>query len=376
MHYFDYAASTPMFKEAIEVLSKSCENDFANIAAVHKMAKKLNEEVNDIRLEVLKLFGLSSRKYKVFFTSSATESNNIIIQNFKNSDKYCFCNPTDHSSILLPVKKIFEDKIIKFPMLEYGIPDYSAISNIDLQNCSLVVTSMVNGQNGALIDGEKLSTLLKSKNKITHIHYDLVQTIGKCDFDLSKIDFDSITISSHKLGGPKGIAALIIKNDLRLNPLMFGGGQEDGIRPSSVAVPLIKSFIYALKKAHLERNEHIEKMLNYKKRFLSELQNKFPDIIVISPESSIGNIISLIVPKIFGDVIVRNLEIKDIIISTSAACSSKKKFDDYLLEFIIPAEYHKNLLRISMGHLTSDNDIAQLTRGLLDVLNLLYSIKR
>lgn len=344
MIYLDYAASAPISDEVLALLNKSMKEDFANASSAHKLGKELSRKVAKARTTFLDF--LNGSGFDFYFTSSATESNNTIIKGLKLEvgDEVLY-SKADHPSVSVPV-----ETLEKKNAYEHGSID--SILEKTTDKTKLIVLSHVNNQSGEIFDVLDAAEKIKNKNSGVHIHVDGVQSFLKIDFKLNKM-IDSYTISSHKIGGPKGISGLYLKQNTIITPLLSGGAQEQGLRSSTLSVPLIFAFEKAAKLATLAIQKNTEMAHLFKKKVSESL---------MGIESLFHNtspfIFTFKVTGISSDIILRHLEIKDIFISSSSACSSKVKGDNPTFKALgIDKKYHKNILRVSWGEGTSEKEI-------------------
>ncbi|EQC45468.1 cysteine desulfurase family protein [Bacteriovorax sp. Seq25_V] len=360
MFYFDHAASTPINAEAYEILCKSLQEDFANPASKHKLGVDLSKKINGAREEILATLKL--RDSNLIFTSSATESNNQVIKNFSKRGKVIFYE-TDHPSVTNSV----EESAIGLKLSD------DIIEQLD-ESVSLVVLTLVNPQSGLIVDIETIAKKVKAFNSNIAVLIDAAQAIGKIPFDFSKDPklYDYITIAGHKLGGPRGIACLVYKKeDKKLKPLLFGGGHEEGLRSSTPSTALILSLARAVTLAIRDIEDNYARITLLAKKLEEGLEVVHPNIslpfkeVVTSPY-----IISVLFKGIPSDVLLRHLEMKKVYVSSTTACSSKiKGFNPMLAALGIEEKYHKNILRVSLGHSTTEQDVDGFLSAFNQVIN-------
>lgn len=346
MIYFDHAASTPMDDGALQLLCTNLKNDFANPAAKHKLGLSLNKKIDSARAQILEIFGL--KNFDVIFTSSATEANNTVIKNYSSKDKILF-SLSDHPSVTATCEG-----------------SYSLKSNEDFiekinEETELVVLTLVNAQNGQICKVQEIAQAIKDKHPKIKIHLDAAQAAFKIKFDFDTNLIDSICIASHKIGGPKGISALFIKKNLKLKPLLCGGGHELGLRSSTPSSPLIESMLLACFNAKNNFDKNYNNALIIKNFIKTELIKLHKNISFPFEEDSHLSLSPYILCMQFlgisSDIILRHLEMKDIYISSTTACSSKMSGYNPILEGLgISESRHKNILRISFGFVSTKQE--------------------
>jgi cysteine desulfurase len=367
MKYFDHAASSMIFPTVLEVLTKSLKEDFANPSAKHLLGHKLHEQLSYFREDFLKSLGGKPDDF-FSFTSSASESNNTVILGFDfNEGDTVLYSKADHPSLVEPIEKMALEKKLELkeiPLNPDGQIHFENFESLLDQKVKMVLLTHVNSQSGVIQDIEKLSLSIKAKSS-AHVHVDMVQSFGKISLPaLSRVD--SLSVSSHKLGGPKGIAGLYLKKNHKIKPLLLGGGQESGMRSSTEAYPLIAGFHAAMKTSLEDLDKAFIKMKSFSQMLHSELSKVLP---MKSPfVSSSPYIVTFILPGIPSDVILRHLEMKDVYISSTSACSSKiSGFNPTLNALHIPERFHKNMIRISMWQKTTQEDVEGLIHEFLNV---------
>ncbi|CBW27206.1 putative cysteine desulfurase [Halobacteriovorax marinus SJ] len=368
MIYFDHAASTPLISDALDVLVKSLQEDYANPSAAHKLGKLSKKKIERVRANILKTFK-AKRGDQLIFLSSATEANNLIIKGLelRDSDKVHF-SMGDHPSTVVPAQSLQTQKEeIKLHL--GGDIDLSDLVNKIDDSSALLILSHVNNQSGNLYDIEKISKEVKAKNPRIHIHVDGVQAVNKIEVKLAT-GIDSYTISGHKIGAPKGVGALFIKSGVELSAQMLGGGHEEGLRSSTVNTPLILSLATAIDVGQRELSDNFSRVseLNvYLREKLAELNLgiEFP----FSFQNTSPYILSLILPQISSDIVLRHLEMKDIFVASSSACSSKAKgYNAGYAAMGIDEAKHKFVLRVSFSRESTREEVDSFIENLNRVI--------
>lgn len=358
MNYFDHAASTPIYPKVLEVLCTTMKNDFANPSALHLLGYNLAEKIAAYREDFLKILGGNKNDLFVF-TSSATESNNTVIRglSFEEGDAIVYSR-ADHPSVTAPIENLKNVSLREIILNKDGSIDIDFFKTLIDQRVKLVVLTSVNNQNGVLVDIQLISNIIKSQSN-AHVHIDAVQSFGKIHFKMTP-QIDSVSITSHKIGGPKGIAGLFLKNGHRVKPLLLGGGQDLGIRSSTQAFPLISGFHEAMKIISFGQEAAIQNANKFSDMIKNHLKKNIPNIIMPFANTS-SYIISFVLPGIPSDIILRHLEMRKVYISSTSACSSRLSgFNTTLSAMNISECYHKNFLRISLGPTTTEDQVISL----------------
>lgn len=368
--YLDYAASTPLRSRALQVLATSMKKDFANPASAHQLGKDLQRRIETCREKFLEFLGAREGD-KLIFTGSATEANNTIIRGIglRAGDPVIY-SFADHPSIIAPMGILGKRgiQVNELPLQKEGKIDEMALLKLLNKTVRLIIFTHVNNQSGTITDICRLSSEIKAISPYTHIHVDAAQGFGKIPFSLKEGYIDSLCISAHKIGGPKGIAGLYLRNGVQLSPLLFGGGQEEGLRSGTLAAPLIFSFFEAVVDAmnSLEFSlDHVTTMNQLARDSLKEKISsvRFPFVKYSSPY-----ILTFILPGIPSDIILRHLEQEGIMISSKSACSSRIKGTDPVFTALhLPIDEHKFVLRVSFSYETTGVDIMRFCNTLASI---------
>lgn len=370
MNYFDHAASTSIYPEVLASMINSFKEDYANPNSQHLFGSGLLKKIEEARSFFLQ--ALKAQKNDAFiFTSSATESNNTVIKgiSFNEGDAILY-SKADHASIVEPIEDIAAEKklrLVIIPIAKNGEIDIEEFKKLLKQNIKLAVMSHVNNQSGVINDIHLLAGLIKEKTS-AHIHVDAVQSFTKINLEISN-DIDSASITSHKIGGPKGVAGLFLKRSHKIKSLLMGGGQESGFRSSTQAFPLIMAFAQA---AEISLKKMDEAFLNTLK--LNEVVKGFLSVKVPVARFPFANtspyILTFVLPGIPSDVILRHLEQRNFVLSSTSACSSKiKGLNPTLASLNISENFHKNVLRLSFSPQTSVESVSLLNTAFLEVWN-------
>ena len=348
MIYFDYAASHPLSESMAREIGDFYLNYFANSAAKHSLAKKEDQEIEAARDLLLEAFPKES---KLYFCSSATEANNWFGESVSGHFKPSALE-LDHPS-LVKVVEHHQGQTLK--EVEFASPNevHAKLS----PEVNLLCLSPINGQSGFHFNRAWLDELRSLRPKL-HYHLDLSQSWTKLPHEYLDLDNASFTLSSHKMGGPKGVACLIVPKNFPLKAWMIGGGHQDGMRSSTMNTPLI----LGLKKAYVESHKNTQDKFDWakdKNTFLrEEIEKICKNVIFPFPlEKTSPYILSFIVPGVSSDILLRHFEEKQVFLSSSSACSSKVKgFNQVFQSLGIEEKYHKNVLRLSFGKTSTDSE--------------------
>lgn len=349
--YLDNAATTKMFDDVKEKASKFLNVDFYNPSAVYKQSVDVKREVENSRNILLDLLGGFSVD-KLVFTGSATEANNMVIFSQRNfaGKKYLF-GAGEHPSVKECAKELEKRgyNVLFIPLDKSGRVDEEKYKQMLDSNVAFVSVQHVSNETGAVNNIKRLVSLAKKANPNVKFHSDGVQAFMKFPIDVQDLGVDYYTISAHKIGGAKGVGALYVKKGSKISPVVFGGGQEDGLRSGTENVFGIVSFALAAEKMNADMNQNFEKVSKMRKDLLSELSNVGVNF-VVHGESGVPHTMNIMLEKsIRGETLVHALERRGILLSTGSACSATKHLNSTLEAMGVPNSEILASERISIG---------------------------
>jgi len=358
MIYLDYSATTPVNEEVLDSFIKVSRDYIGNANSLHKLgldSKKLMQKSCEQVASLLKV-----KPTEVIFTSSASEANNMVLkgvlEKYKNRGCHIITTKLEHSSILETVSYLesvgYEVDFV--PVKKNGQVDFDALQNLIRKDTVLISIHQVNSEVGIVQDVNKIGAFLKENYPKVFFHVDGTQSVGKIPVCLDNIDL--FTCSAHKFYGLKGIACLIKKENVGIIPLIHGGKSQTDFRSGTPSVALMVSFAKALRLAleNLDKNIEQVKKLNLK---LRKLLFELDGIVVNTPEESIPHILNISVLGIKPEVMLHALEQDEIYISTKTACSKDNQDSLSLTAMGFSRDITSSSIRISISHLTSDEEI-------------------
>lgn len=349
--YLDNAATTKMFDDVKEKSSKFLNVDFYNPSAVYKQSVDVKREVENSRNKLLDFLGGLSDD-KLIFTGSATEANNMVIFSQRNfaGKKYLF-GAGEHPSVKECAKELEKRgyNVLFVPLDKSGRIDEEKYKQMLDSNVVFVSVQHVSNETGAVNNIKRLVSLAKKANPNVKFHSDGVQAFMKFPIDVQDLGVDYYTISAHKIGGAKGVGALYIKKGSKISPVVFGGGQEDGLRSGTENVFGIVSFALAAEKMNADMKQNFEKVSKMREELLSEL-SKVGVNYVVHGESGVPHTMNIMLEKsIRGETLVHALERRGILLSTGSACSATKHLNSTLEAMGVPNSEILASERISIG---------------------------
>ena len=372
MIYLDNCATTKPYKEALDAFVEVNTAYYGNPASINKFGKTTNKLLSAARAQVATILGVGEDS--IFFTSCATESNNIAVlgsvEHKKDFGNRIIVSKIEHPSVLETFRELERRGFILdyVNVDENGIIDLNHLKTLLTKETILLSVMQVNNVFGAIQPINEISEILKDYPKV-HFHVDGVQGVLKNSIDLSKVD--SYSISAHKFHGLKGIGVLYLKSRRTVHNITFGGGQEDGLRSGTVnvaaAVSLAKSLRLSQEKVGVIKAKHKE----YKKLIVDEF-SKYKHIVINSPlsENFMDSIVNISLPKIKGEVIVNALNDRGIMVSTTSACSSKTfHLNEALYARGLSKENIEGSIRVSFSYETTRKEVETFIEVLIDEYN-------
>lgn len=364
MIYLDYAATTPMSEEALETFVSASKNYYGNERSLHDIGSNASLLLEACRKQLAKF--LNASPASIYFTSGGTESNILAIQTLLKSTKkpgrHIITTSLEHSSIsnYLPVLKEQGYDISYIPVQSNGIVSLRSLKNALRDDTILAIFQHVNSEIGAIQPIQEIANILKPHNIL--LHCDCVQSFGKLEIDVIKLGLSSLSISGHKIYGPKGIGALYISPSISSQPIYPGTSHESGIRPGTVNVPAIASFITAAGNQIEHLNPEQIRLLNIKQVFVEEF-NELREIVKFegSDEDCIPNIIGMRIVGLEGQFVMLECNRYQFAISTGSACAiGMQKPSATMLSIGRNVHEAKQFFRISLGKDTTKEDLINL----------------
>ena len=358
--YLDNSATTKTSDDAITEMTKSLSY-FGNPSSLHSQGHHAMRLIEEARKNVATL--INADPIEIIFTSGGTESNNTIINIAKdiiqkNPEKNeVIVSSIEHPSILEATKRLELSgvKVTYIPVDRYGKINIDAFKKALNYKTALVSVMHANNETGVIQDINEISRLAHNFNIL--VHTDAVQTIGKIDFNVDKLNVDYATFSAHKIYGPKGVGALYIRNKSSFSPLIIGGHQEKGKRSGTYNTPGIVGFGVAAKNAIKSKNDYKENIQFIKNKLRQEIIDKIPNVIVNGDQDQVlPNVLNVSFPGAEGESIILYLDNFGIQASTGSACAAgDTKPSHVLMAMLDDPELAHGSVRFSFG---LDNEIS------------------
>lgn len=344
--YFDNSATTPLCTEARDAMCAAMEL-YGNPSSLHTLGVEAEKEVSDARRTVLSSLGVRCiskiTEKQLIFTASGTEADNLALigtasAKRSNEKKKIIISNSEHPAVLEPAAELERRgfNVVRIPTVG-GVPDYDMIAREADKNTILASFMTVNNETGAVYDIKRISRLIKAANPDALMHTDCVQGYMKLPLNERSLGADLITLSAHKIGGPKGIGALYVSADVlkkrQLAPVIYGGGQESGMRSGTENVLGIVGFGAAVKAYADHVSENASHCSSLREHLISALSDsdRFPGVRLNLPENAAPHILSITLPSIKSETMLHSLSRDGIFVSSGSACSSNTGHGSHVL---------------------------------------------
>ena len=377
--YFDNAATTQIDLKVIEQMKSVMSDNFGNPNSTHSYGRSSRTLIEKARKTIANQFNASTSE--IYFTSCGTESDNMVLISAVRdlNVKTIITSKVEHKAVLNVVKYLEETESIDLKYVNVsndGLIDYNHLQTL-LKKCSnkcLVSLMHINNEIGSKLDLNLVGNLCKDNNAL--FHSDTVQSIGKYEFDLSKLNIDFIVGSAHKFHGPKGIGFVYINKNLKLNPFVIGGNQERGMRAGTESVHNISGMELAFINSYTNIQENNNRISSLKSTFIKKIKKDIPEIKFngscdddLLSSFSILNI-CLPIPKEKAVLLDFNLDMKGIACSRGSACQSGSITGSHVLNSILSDEdLNKPYLRFSFSKYNNNKEVEKVINVLKEFID-------
>ena len=377
--YFDNAATTQIDLKVIEQMKSVMSDNFGNPNSTHSYGRSSRTLIEKARKTIANQFNASTSE--IYFTSCGTESDNMVLISAVRdlNVKTIITSKVEHKAVLNVVKYLEETESIDLKYVNVsndGLIDYNHLQTL-LKKCSnkcLVSLMHINNEIGSKLDLNLVGNLCKDNNAL--FHSDTVQSIGKYEFDLSKLNIDFIVGSAHKFHGPKGIGFVYINKNLKLNPFVIGGDQERGMRAGTESVHNISGMELAFINSYTNIQENNNHISSLKSTFIEKIKKDIPEIKFNGScdDDSLSSFsilnICLPIPKEKAVLLEFNLDMKGIACSRGSACQSGSNTGSHVLNSILSDEdLNKPSLRFSFSKQNNNKEVEKVINVLKEFID-------
>lgn len=380
--YLDNAATSPVFPEVIDSISKSLQSDYGNPSSLHRLGIQSEKKIRRAGQLISNTLGIESGQ--IIFTSGGTEANNMAIIGAalarQRQGRHLITTLIEHPSVLRTFEFLEEQafEVTYLPVDERGLVCLDRLKEAIRKDTILVSIMHVNNEIGSIQPIREIGQAIKAINRDIVFHVDAVQSFGRLDLSPRDCQIDLLTASGHKIHGPKGIGFLYKKADIRLRPIIFGGGQQDDLRSGTENLSGIVGLEKAVEMINQKKKECSNKLYNLKDLLLTQIKNELAQAVFpVDPTLTAPHIISIAFPGLLGEVILHALEEENVYVGTGSACSGRRRQQSHVLKAVgLDSRAIEAAIRVSTSYMTSQEDIKDFVTILKNVVKRLERFSR
>lgn len=375
----DHTAGMPVDSRVLEAMRPYLDKVYGNPSSLHSFAQDARKALEESRIKIAELIN-AEKKEEVFFTSGATESNNWAIRGAaarsKDSSKHIITTSIEHMSVINVCKYLTRQgfRVSFLPVDRQGLVDLEALKNELNTETILLSVTYASGEIGTVEPLKEISEIVQSHD--AYLHVDATAAMGQVDIDVQSQNIDLLTMSSNDMYGPKGMGGLYIKGGTRIEPLIFGGGQERGLRSGTENLPGIVGFGKAAELAKKEMDTESDRLSKLRDRFISSVLRSIPySFLNGHPSKRLPNNVALRFSFIEGESMLLNLDMAGIAASSGSACTAKTLEPSHVLRALglKHEEAHGSLL-FTLGRNNTQEDVEYVTGLLPDIVKRLRAM--
>jgi len=359
--YFDNNATTPVALEVFKAMEPFYKDEYGNASSIHAKGRPARLAIDKARHAIASLIGASDED--IIFTSGGTESDNIAIKGavLANSSKgnHIITSKTEHSAVLATCK--FMEKngftVTYLPVNKYGMVLPDDLKNAITEKTVLVTIMHANNETGTINPIKELAAIAKEKKVL--FHTDAVQSFGKLDTDAGNLGVDLLSVSAHKIHGPKGVGALYVKKGVKITPLTHGGHHERKLRAGTENVPGIIGFAKAAELVSVDRENKNQALTNLRNRLHNGISEKINNVYLNGhPTQRLPGTLNLSFRYIEGESIMLNLDMQGVCVSTGSACTSGTLEPSHVLTAMgVAVDIAQGSIRFSLSDINTQSEV-------------------
>jgi len=382
--YLDNAATTPVDSAVLKKMQPYFNKKYGNSSSIHKAGDSARKGLDEARQQISTFLNCLSEE--IYFTGGATESNNWLIygvvdkfwENGGKNKPHIIISSIEHKAIIEPAKYLEEKNLVEvtiLPVNKQGIVELNEVKKAIKKNTILVSVMYANSEIGSIQPIKQIGELIKKTNQEIVFHTDAVQAINYLNCNVKYLNVDALSISGHKIYGPKGVGALYLKKGIPIAPLIRGGGQEHGLRSGTENIPGIVGLGEAINLVS-KNNKDNNRIKTLRNKLITGIMKDIPDVQLNGTlEYRLPNNINFSFLGIEGEGILIELSEQGIYVSTGSACASHSLKPSHVLSAIgLSDEESHSSVRFTLGRQTSNNDIDYVLNILIKAVNRLRKI--
>ena len=374
--YLDNSATTRQYDEVTALVAEAAANTYGNPSSLHRMGIEAEKLVAAARETIAASFG--AERKEIIFTSGGTESNNLAIKGYLDANprkgKHIVTTKIEHPSVLETYKHL---ESCGYDVDYIGVDGAGGILLDELKtkirkDTALISVILVNNETGTVQKADEIASIRDKSNPQAVILLDAVQAYGKMRINPVRSGIEMISVSSHKIHGPKGVGALYASKKIRLTPLLFGGGQESLLRSGTENVPGIAGFGLAAKLTFERFEDSYARVAGLKNQFVALLEESDLKYRINSPADASPFILNIAFDNLRAEVLLHHLEQKGIYVSTDSACSSRKNTRSHVLSAMgLPPQLIDGSIRFSFSGHNTEEEIEATAEALKGIIPLI-----
>ena len=373
--YFDNAATTRLDDEVLQEMLPYLKENYGNASSIYKLGRESRKAVEESREKISKV--LNCKPNEIYFTAGGSESDNTAIKGIAKANKkkgnHIITSKIEHPAVLETCKQLEKEgfEITYISVDENGIVDLEELKKSIKPTTILITIMFANNEIGTIQPIEEIGEIAKESN--IYFHTDAVQAVGNAKIDVQKLNIDSLSLSGHKIYGPKGIGALYVKTGVKFEKFIDGGHQERNKRAGTENVAGIVGIGKSIELAYENLNEHNKKIKELRDYYVEQVKEKIPYIKINGDmEKRLPGNCNISFRFIEGEGLLLNLDLKGICASSGSACTSGSLDPSHVLLAIgLPHEIAHGSLRISIGKYNTKEEIDYLVEILVEIVNRL-----
>lgn len=380
--YLDNSATTRCFGEVAELMTKIMCEDYGNPSSLHRKGVQAEQYIRYAKETIAK--NLKVNEKEIFFTSGGTESDNLALRGCAYANcragRHLITTQIEHPAILQTMKQLEEEgfRVTYLPVDEKGCIRPEDLQRAITGETILVSIMHTNNEVGSLQPIEEAGALIKRMNPRILFHVDAVQGYGKFRILPKKMHIDLLSVSGHKIHGPKGIGFLYVDEKVKIKPILFGGGQQNGLRSGTENVPAIAGLAKAIEIVYSNLDREVEELYRIKEAFVEGVK-QIPDVFVNGHSGRDGapHVVSVSFQGVRSEVLLHALEDKGVYVSAGSACSAHKPQPSATLQAMgIDKELLGSTIRFSFSAFTTMDEISYTLQCLYDIIPMLRRFTR
>lgn len=380
--YLDNSATTRCSDKAAERMMKLLLEDYGNPSSLHMKGVIAEKYINEAKKQIAKT--LKAQEKEIVFTSGGTESNNLAIIGSAMANRragmHVITSSIEHASVSNPMAYLEEQgfEVTYLPVDSKGVISMEALKNAIREDTILVSLMQVNNEIGAIQPIEEAGKIIKAANPDIIFHVDAIQAYGKMRIVPKKLNIDLLSVSGHKIHGPKGSGFLYIKDKTKIRPVIFGGGQQKGMRSGTENVPAIAGLGLAAEEIYTDFEEKIDRMYALREYFIEQVtQIEGVSVNGQSQRASAPHVVSVSICGVRAEVMLHTLEDRGIYVSAGSACSSNKPSVSHTLKSIgLAPELLDSTIRFSFSVHTTKEELDYALKVMREVIPMLQKYTR